>query len=297
MKPQSFSARLFRRLNKTFTSFFFLDQWEILIAKDLSYESLRWPAFHSLIPTKDRYWADPFIVICQNQYYVFIEEKMYATGRGRIACLTLDEEGNLKSHQLVLERPYHLSYPFIFEVRGEIYMLPETAQHRTLEIYRCVRFPDQWELAATLMTNIYAVDATLLEYKNKWWLFANVKEKGGSSLNALHLFYSDDPLSNRWTRHPLNPIVHDIHSARPAGRIFMHDENLIRPSQDNSCRYGYAIKFNRIVKLSETEYEEITEASFEPPSRTKILATHTFNQANDLTVIDAVNRRWKFFSR
>ncbi len=113
----------------------------------------------------------------------------------------------------------------------------------------------------------------------------------------MRLFYSDDPLSNHWTPHPRNPIIEDIRSARPAGRIIMQNGKLIRPSQDNSRRYGYAIKFNRIVKLSEMEYEEITESSFEPLPRAKILATHTFNQADDFTVIDAVNRRWKFSSR
>ena len=311
MKPRSFFARLFRRLDKTISSFFFLDQWVILTAKGAGYDSLQWSMFRSLIPKKDRYWADPFIVARDNQYHIFIEEKMYAPlhlppfslkmggekegGRvGQIVCLILDEEGNPKSHQVVLERPYHLSYPFIFEHRGETYMLPETAQNRTLEVYRCVRFPHQWEFAKTLMDDIYAVDATLLEHENKWWLYANVKEKGGSSLDALHLFFSDDPLSNHWIPHPRNPIVRDIRSARPAGRIFMQDGKLIRPSQDNSRRYGYAIKFNRIIKLNETEYEEITESSFEPPRGAKILTTHTFNQADDLTVIDAVIRRWKF---
>jgi len=310
MTPRSFFARLFRRLDKAITSFFFLDQWVILTAEGAKYDSLQWPMFHSLIPKKDRYWADPFVVHKAGDYYIFMEEKTYAppvlrtpspntlnlgrVGVGRIACLALDKEHNLKSHQVVLERPYHLSYPFIFERRGETYMLPETAQNRTLEVYRCVRFPDQWELTKTLMTGIYAVDATLLEYENKWWLFANVKEESGSSLDALHLFFSDDPLSDRWTPHPHNPIVHDIHSARPAGHIFRQGEKLIRPSQDNSRRYGYAIKFNRIVKLNETDYEEINESSFEPLPRTKILATHTFNQTKDLTVMDAVIRRWKF---
>jgi hypothetical protein len=297
MKPRSFFARLFRRLDKTIASFFFLDQWAILTAKGAEYDSLQWAMFRSIVPQKDRYWADPFIVTRENQTHIFIEEKMYATGRGRIACLTLDDHGNLQSHQVVLERPYHLSYPFIFEHRGETFMLPETAQNRTLEIYHCARFPDQWELAAVLMNDVYAVDATLFQRENKWWLFANVKEKGGSSLDALHVFFSNDPLSNHWTPHPHNPIVRDIHSARPAGHVFMHDGKLIRPSQDSSRRYGYAIRFNRISKLSETEYEENNESSFEPPRRGKILATHTFNQANDLIVIDAIIRRWKFSSR
>ena len=294
MKPRSFFARLFRRLDKTISSFFFLDQWAILTAKGAGYDSLQWSMFRSLIPEKDRYWADPFVVYKDNNYYIFIEEKIYATGRGRIACLTLDKEGYLKSRQVVLERPYHLSYPFLFEHRGETYMLPETAQNRTLEVYRCVRFPDQWEFTKVLMSNVYAVDATLLEHESRWWLFANIKEEDGSSLDALYLFFSDDPLSNQWTPHPRNPIVQDIHSARPAGHIFRQNGKLIRPSQDNSRRYGYAIRFNRIVKLSETEYEETTESFFEPPHGSKVLATHTFNQLNGLTVIDAIIRRWKF---
>ncbi|HUH96129.1 MAG TPA: hypothetical protein VLZ89_02145 [Anaerolineales bacterium] len=297
MKPGSFLARLLRRLNKTATSFFFLDQWTILTAKGPEYDSLQWPAFRSIVPPRDRYWADPFIVVRNDQDYIFIEEKIYATGRGRIACLTLGGDGTLQSHQVVLERPYHLSYPFIFDYRGETYMLPETAQNRTLEVYRCVRFPDRWEAAKTLMTDIYAVDATLLEYENRWWLFANLKEEGGSSLDALHLFFSDDPLSDRWTPHPQNPIVRDVRSARPAGRIFRRAGKWIRPSQDASRRYGYAIKFNRIVRLSETDYEETSESSFEPPPRTEILATHTFNRVDKRTVIDAVIRRWKFSSR
>ena len=94
--------------------------------------------------------------------------------------------------------------------------------------------------------------------------------------------------------HPLNPIVKDIHSARPAGRIFLHNGSLIRPSQDCSVRYGYAINFNRIITLTETDYAETCEQIFKPPLKGPILATHTFNNMAGLTVIDAKRRRRKF---
>ena len=292
MERSSFFQRVFRKVNKTFLSFFFLDQWVVMLGKNVSHDSLEWPVLRPLVPDKDRYWADPFIVEKNNCYYVFIEEKILATGLGRIVCLTLDENGGLVSNQVVLERPYHLSYPFIFEYQNEIYMLPETASNRTLELYRCQHFPDQWQFVKTMMANIYAVDATLLEHGKKWWLFANVKEEGGSSLDSLHLFYADDPLADKWMAHPLNPVVRDIRSARPAGRIFSLDGKLIRPSQDSSRRYGFALKFNRIDKLSEQEYEEKTVTSFSPHGG-KILATHTFNKAGDFTVVDAILRRRK----
>ena len=291
MRP-SFTQRLIRKLDKTFAARFFIDQWVIMTARGADYHSIRWSALQPIIPDKDRYWGDPFVVPKENRYYVFIEEKIYATGRGRIACLTLDQEGRLLSNQIVLERAYHLSYPFIFEQHGETYMIPETAGNHSIGLYRCVRFPDQWEFVKTLMTDIYAVDATLLEHEHKYWLFANVKTPGGSSLDALHLYYAESPFAEHWVAHPRNPVVRDIRSARPAGHIFIQDGKLIRPSQDSSRRYGYALKFNVIRKLNETEYEETTESTFRPPGG-KILATHTFNQAGGMTVIDAVVRRRK----
>jgi hypothetical protein len=283
---------LLRKLDKTFASWFFIDQWVILTGRDMSYRSLDWKALQPLLPPKDRYWGDPFVIQRGDCSYIFIEEKLYATGLGRITCLTLNRDGNLLSQQAVLERPYHLSYPFIFERGGELFMMPETAAHRTVELYRCTHFPDRWEFVRNLLTDVYAVDATLLEHLGRWWLFANVKTSGGSSLDALHLYSTSDPLQGDWRPHPRNPVVKDIRSARPAGRIFLDAGNLIRPSQDSSSRYGYALKFSRITALSETEYAENPVGSFTPRG-SGYLATHTFNRDGNLTVIDAVLRRRK----
>jgi len=286
--------RVIRKIDKTVSAWFFLDQWVILTAQNLELDELEWSAFKPLIPPPDRYWADPFIYINGNRYFVFIEEKIYQTGLGRIACLELDTKGDLLSQQTVLERSYHLSYPFLFEYQGQLYMLPETAGNRTLEVYRCTHFPNEWEFVHNMMQDVYAVDATLLEHQDKWWLFANIKQgEKGSSLSQLFVFWANSPLSQNWTPHPLNPVVNDARTARPAGYIFSRNGDLIRPSQDNSIRYGKALNFNCITKLSETEYQEVCEVRFEPPRMNKIQATHTFNKNGDLTLIDAVIRRKK----
>ncbi len=290
MSPPSPWSRLLHRLEKQIASRFFLDQWIILIGRGLEFDSLQWAAFRPLVPPRDRYWADPFIIQKGARYYVFVEEKPYALGRGHIACLSLDGEGSLLEHRVVLERPYHLSYPFLFEYEQALYMLPESAAHRTLDVYRCTHFPDEWQFVKTLMSDVYAVDATLLAWDRKWWLFVNLKEAGGSSLDALHLFYADQPLAERWIPHPRNPIVRDVHSARPAGRILVTEAGLIRPSQDSARRYGYALRFNRITKLTATEYQERCLSTFAPRGG-GMRAVHTFNQAGELTVIDAVLRR------
>jgi hypothetical protein len=289
MKP-----RLLSRIRNKIRSLFFLDQWFVLIARNIEYKSLSWSGFKSLIPPLDRFWADPFVWSHENKLYIFIEELFYSTERGTINCLTLNENLDVVSNQVVLEKPYHLSYPFIFEYNAQVYMLPETKQNNRVELYRCVHFPDQWELEKILIENIRALDSTLLEENGKWWLFANVQEEGGSGWDTLHLYYADSPLSDQWTPHPLNPIVKDVYSARPAGRIFHHEGRLIRPSQDCSVDYGYAMNFNRIVTLNETNYTEAHEHGFKPPEQENILATHTFNSIGGLTVIDAIQRRRRF---
>jgi hypothetical protein len=292
MNGQRLVQRVMRKIDKTIAAQFFIDQWVILTGPRVSYDALKWEAMRPLIPPKDRYWGDPFVIQRGECYYVFMEEKLYATKIGRIACLTLDAQGKLLSQQTVLERPYHLSYPFVFEQGGEMYMVPESAANRTVELYRCTQFPDRWEFVKNLLSDVYAVDTTLLPHEGKQWLFTNVKAPGGSSLDSLYLYYADDLLAGEWKAHPRNPIVQDIRSARPGGRIFEEDGKLIRPSQDSARRYGHALKFNRIVRLNESEYAEVTEAEF-PPAGSRYLATHTFNQAGEMAVIDAVMRRRK----
>ena len=54
-------------------------------------------------------------------------------------------------------------------------------------------------------------------------------------------------LTNKWTPHPENPIVTDIRTARPGGKIFIQDGKIYRPSQDCSIRYGRALNMNQII--------------------------------------------------
>lgn len=288
-KPQF----LYRIINRIIY-FFMFDQWIVLLSSRSGYKSLAWTNFKFFTPPPDRIWADPFIWAKDDIYYVFMEELVFSEKRGRIICLTINKEFEILANQVVLERPYHLSYPFVFEHNEKLYMIPESGENNGVELYRCVKFPTRWEFEKKLIDNVYAVDATLVQAYEKWWIFANVKDKkDGSTEKILNLYYADHPLADQWTPHPLNPIVNDIRTARPAGRIFWENGNLIRPSQDGSVRYGFALKFNRIVTINENEYIETCEHSFAPPKWSRINAVHTFNESAGLTAIDAEHLRIK----
>jgi hypothetical protein len=88
----------------------------------------------------------------------------------------------------------------------------------------------------------------------------------------------------------MNPIVSDVRSAQPAGRLFRRDGGLIRPSRDSSLRHGPALNLNSITKLTIHEYEEELLERIEPPDE-NILGVQTYNRSDDLVVVDALLKR------
>lgn len=268
-----------------------VEQWQLLyrLRKDGPSTSLR--RYSRLVPPAGRFWADPFPVSVEGRRYVLFEDCPLGRLAGRISALELGPDGPVGEVRTVLERPYHLSYPCVFRHGGKLCMVPETRANGTVEIYECEEFPDRWRLARTLMKGVRAVDATLYEHGGRWWMFVSMAESpGASAWNELFLFHTDDPLNGEWTPHPRNPIISDVRRARPAGRLFRRDRILYRPSQDCSRRYGYGIRLNEVLALTETEYEEREACFVEPKWADDVLGTHTFNFEGGLSVADALIR-------
>jgi hypothetical protein len=245
-----------------------------------------------LVPPGDRIWADPFPVKQDGRYFIFFEEMKYENGKGYIAVAEVDKSGLRGEPRRVLERDYHLSYPFMFEWRGTHYMIPETETNGTVELYRATAFPYEWELDRVLLSDIRAVDSTVAEIGGRWWMFTTMAVPGALQWDELHLFHADSPLGP-WTPHRRNPVKSDVRSARPAGRLFTWRGELYRPAQDCSARYGYAITINRVDRIDPDGYEEVEVSKILPTWMPGIRATHTINAADDLTVVDAIAWRPK----
>ena len=244
--------------------------------------------FKNLLPPKDRFWADPFAIKAGDHYYVFIEEFPYATARGHISVIELDRKGVVKGPTKVLERDYHLSYPFVFEWKGDYYMLPESAANKTVELYRAKSFPFVWQFEKVLMTDVRAKDATLAEIDGTWWMFVSIAEH--SIPDELYLFSAPSPLGP-WTPHRRNPVKSDVRGSRPAGALFEWNGGVYRPAQDSSGRYGYAISINRLKQLDHEQFREEQVSNILPNWSDNLLATHTISIVGDLTVVDCLIKR------
>ncbi|MEL7147810.1 MAG: hypothetical protein AAFO69_15665, partial [Bacteroidota bacterium] len=160
-------AQLFK---KKLRNKFYFNQWSLLFSLEGPHKiPFSFDQFKPIIPPNDRFWADPFVVFRDGCFFIFVEEFLYGSNKGVISVIALTEDGAYADSQVVLSKDYHLSYPFLFEEAGELYMIPETSHNDTIELYKCVDFPLKWELETVLIDHIKAVDSTLIKHEGKYW--------------------------------------------------------------------------------------------------------------------------------
>ena len=79
--------------------------------------------------------ADPFLFVYQDKLFLFYEKKRnYSPG---VICMTCTEDLTHWSNSVVvLEEHFHLSYPYVFEEKGNVYMIPETSAVGDIRLYK-----------------------------------------------------------------------------------------------------------------------------------------------------------------
>jgi hypothetical protein len=262
--------------------------WTIWIAKSMS--ALRSGQGVEIRNPEGAYLADPNVFEFDGKTYCFAEEFEYKIEKGHIVGGEISSAG-LFNLIPVIKEPFHLSYPFVFSVEEANYMYAESAASKSLRLYRSIEFPYSWELANSSMEGESLYDPTVCYRTGLFWLFANKKEHpGASSFDELFLYYTEDVLKPDWKAHPDNPIVSDVKSSRPAGRLFEKDGVWFRPAQDSAKHYGHKIKIQRILKWDLEDYKEETYEVIEADWNSELKGTHTISITKDWLAIDSFQR-------
>lgn len=241
-------------------------------------EQFRW-----IDSPRGHFWADPFLFEHRGQLWLLIEDFDYALGRAHLSACTVDASGQLGPVRRILERPYHLSYPHVFAHGGEVYMVPESSEGGAVELYRARSFPDDWVFERNLL-DLPCVDTTLFFRDGRWWLFTSPMSVPGHA--PITLLFSATDLHGPWSEHPDSPISRDVRFARGAGDLIESGGRLLRPSQDCSVTYGYALVFNEIERLDATAYGERAGLKLLPGWLPGLVGVHTYNRAGEFEVID-----------
>jgi hypothetical protein len=273
--------------------FITMDRWLILYSQtrngEINPNLGEYKRFYA--PSQNYFCADPFVVDEDDKSYLFYEELDYSRFKGYIKVSEY-KNGAFKESEIILEEEYHLSYPNVFKHDGKYYMVPESYENKTVDLFEAVEFPTKWKKKKTLLDDIRAVDATFTHHDNKWWMFVNVVEKDDFSTDdELHIYFTDDIVTGQWIPHKQNPVVCDVTCARPAGNLIKKDGKLYRPAQDCSGIYGRKMVINEIDILNENEFKEHIVSDINTDFADDLTGIHTINSSKNITVIDAIKSR------
>ena len=282
------ASNFFREL---YSFLFFYWQWNIGIVDEPIHifltpgarPQVRWlPA-----PARNKFVADPFAICREKAIHILFEDYSYSTSKGCISAMSIYGK-SLSPSKVVIDAPFHMSYPCLLEYKDKIYCVPETYSAQEVSLYEAKEFPNSWVKVATLIKDFSGMDSTLFQYEGRWWLLATDQNDG--PFYKLKVWYAPD-LLGPWKPHAANPVKVDIRSARPAGIPFVHNGQLYRPSQDCSEVYGGKIILNRIIRLTPTEFKEEQVAVIEPYKNSPYPdGLHTISAVGDMTIIDAAKK-------
>ncbi len=197
--------------------------------------------------------ADPFLFVNDDWLYLFYEECML----GHKGVIKMTRTRNLiewDKPKIVLEDSFHLSYPNVFMYDGDIYMMPETSENKSISLYKpCSSDLQSWSRYRDILVGENFVDSSIITINNVCYLFTTVMKDG---IYQLRLYYADSLLGN-WIEHPKSPVYIGNDYGRCGGPVFEYNGNLYRPAQKCDLWYGEKLAIFCIQECSTTNYVEV----------------------------------------
>jgi len=280
------------RLRFHYNRLFKQEHWDIGISNNLKNKIPNTSDFTNTKWLKLRkgakYAADSFCFESNNTQFVIFEDYDYKHKRGSISLAKLQENLEPINIKTALEKPYHLAYPYIFQHHKEIFLIPETAENGSIELYKWREETEEFIFEQELL-NVAGVDSSLVYYKEKWWLFCGLKDDLPNE--KLHIYYADQ-LLGPYQAHSLNPVKVDPNGSRPAGQFIIENNVLYRPAQKSVKWYGESINWFEVEELNENAFCEKKIAEIAPHKKwTHKDGVHTFAKTSQIMVIDAKRRK------
>lgn len=243
----------------------------------------------TVIKNNFRYWAaDPFVFEYEGETYIFAELYDYIKRRGVLGYSKF-EKNKFSRWKPIIEESYHLSYPHIFEYKGDIYILPESSESNKLYLYKCKRFPDEWEKVKVLSKDLKCVDTTIFNKGEKLYLFTQCLED-----NIGDYYLVSDENFNILYKIKLKE--NDPETYRSGGKVFTKNKNYIRVCQDCKKYYGHSLIFYEFKIDENNSYKDkiikkLTTDDIKIDKKLLLDGIHTYNSSQNIEVIDLKTRR------
>ncbi len=231
---------------------------------------------------KGQWVADPFLFEEGGKHYLFCEQFITRENKAGISCYEI-VNGVATHGKLIIQEPYHLSYPCVFKINDKHYMIPESSANNTIDLYEASEFPFKWIYKKTLLQGVKYVDTTVHIVDSLIYLLSYKKNASGWELVIFSMNRESFELDIVSSRKYYSNV------GRPAGLLFKEKDKLIRPAQLCQSKYGESIVFYEVDSrfdrpFNEHKIGELTTQgiNFHIP----IDRIHTINKDSRYEVID-----------
>ncbi len=243
-----------------------------------------------LLKGNSRYWyADPFLFEKDGKTFLFVEMFDNVTEVGEIGLSEL-VDGKFTEPEIVIKEKFHLSYPYVYEKNGKVYMMPETHEDGCIQTYVATDFPRKWKKCEVIVDNINAADTVI---ENDILLTSEVCPSNDMSIDFCAYDSSGKELE-------YSPVYKSSLTKRGAGAVFGFSGKRIRPAQScEDSNYGGKLFFYSINQCDKNGY---SEELFSELSKDKVLAqgnktaygVHTYARTDKIEVVDIKFKRFNF---
>lgn len=229
----------------------------------------------------DVYQADPFAIEKDGFLYVFYEEFIKAKDYATIKCSIYDHNLIKIDDRTILDDGTHKSFPFIIQVDGTFYLMPESGALEKLILYESIEFPFKWSLKKVIL-NFACSDAILHKANNLWYLYYT-KSNQLNENDILYMRFSNDLFCD-WDNQIEYVVKNDSYNARNAGSIYKIGDSNFRFAQNCSTQYGQSVIVNELSTFSDQQFEETFV--LEKNLSSKNNGFHTVNATEHFILVD-----------
>lgn len=232
----------------------------------------------------DRWFADPFVLdVTEKEILLLVEDYAYATQKGIISLLYIDRKTmTIAQRKEILEIPTHLSFPAIWRHNEHIYVYPESANSKRLDMYEFHPDTESLTFVSTICNDV-VWDSYISEDFGEPLLFT-------AAHDDYHLdIYKYDKSEQRYV--PAISIPSVTKNSRMGGGVFEYNNSLFYPAQNCERVYGGAIDIKRI-DYTDGDFAFTTVKQLTSPNRHYPLGLHTLNEYKGVAVIDVKGYRY-----
>lgn len=266
-------------MKKLFNKLFIAGKWQVYLDDNGNKQIIK--------PSKGYWYADPFLFVAKEKY-LFVEAFKKSKELGQVGYLSSAD--GYKKLSILIEGNRHYSFPNVFKINGQIYMLPESSESHGVYLYRFDAFPNKLTLVKelvhgdfvdTALVTVNGYKAILLSYTSDSHKLYQI-DVDFKSLESTYKLLLDDKEKQ----------------LRPAGNAYTSNGKIYIPLQNCKDKYGESVII-RELRINNGTVELLNPFKIIDSSSIKELKMnriHTFNtDGNNAFVYDFMKEGFSLF--